>query len=141
MKEIVVCNPQGLVHAHGDAAADPEVRMAAFAASSDFARKFLFQKRIEEDDDYIRDTLAYVRLQLESFRIFSEHVLGRMLSTQTVAQTGTKLTQLNQGIETSLKYKKRLAEYAGIPIGSRLHQLRAAERNILHAIAPWDPSA
>ena len=55
-----------------------------------------------------------------------------MLSTQSVDVTGSNLTLLNQGLETSMGYKHCLAA-----TGKWLLQLQDAEKNVLEAIAPF----
>ena len=58
-----------------------------------------------------------------------------MLSAQSVRTTGTSLSLLSQGPETSTMYKRLLAEFLAIPTGKRLRQLQQADRNIRKAIA------
>lgn len=43
------------------------------------------------------------------------------------------LSTLNQGMETSLVYKKLIAEFAGVPIGENLLMFRRATKNIRKA--------
>jgi hypothetical protein len=82
--------------------------------------------------------ISFLRHKFDPFEVFFGCILGNMLSTQSIDVTGTNLTLLDQGIETSINYKRRLVEYLDIPTGPCLLQLLQAERNILEATAPFE---
>jgi hypothetical protein len=139
MTQVVERNPDLCSHAIGKAR-DPWVMVTAFSSSLDFALRDLLHARLNDDrnDETIGNVLlAFVRDQLSSYKTFSSCILGNMLSTQSMAETGSTLTMLNQGPETCLEFKKTLAAYLSIPTGKLLSRLRRAERNICEAIAPW----
>eukprot|EP00978_Attheya_sp_CCMP212_P030250 scaffold110542_cov52-Attheya_sp.AAC.2 len=124
--------------AGGEAKADHVVMTTAFA-SLPMAVDRMTELHLKGLDHEIKDYLLFIRRQLVPFETFSVCILGDMLSTQSAEDSGSYLTLLNQGIETSNTYKKLLAEYLGIPTGSWLRRLQQAERNVLEAIKPWTP--
>jgi hypothetical protein len=91
------------------------------------------------DDSKIREYLSYLQRELEPFELFQSCILGNMLTTQaTMKERVTPLTMLNQGPETSVAYKRRIAEYLGVPTGKWLCQLQAALRNTRNAIGDYE---
>ena len=116
---------------------DPEIMTLAFSGSQKMAEHTLLKLHVRGEDSKVKEHLAYLRRQLAPFETFSRCILGNMLSYQTTQATGTHLTLLNQGFETSITYKKSLADFLGIPTGTWLKHLQQAERNALEAIEPW----
>lgn len=140
MMQVVESNPYFYFHAIGKAKSDPWVLITALG-SLDFARKYLLNLRINGQEDEIHNAiLGFIRGQLSTFETFSRCILGNMLSTQSIANTGSNLTLLNQGPETCLVFKKTLAAYLGISTGKSLSRLRRAEDNVNDAIAAWLPT-
>ena len=140
MTQVVERNPDFCHLAIDKAFSDPWVVITALSTSLDFAQRYLLNARVTDPqyETMIQNgILGFVPDQLSSYATFSHCILGNMLSTQSMADTGSTLTMLNQGPETCLEFKKTLAAYLGIPMGKLLSRLRRAERNICEAIAPW----
>ena len=129
--------PSWLKQVTGKAAFDGRVYVAAFAASADLCKELFWDLHFSGRDRVIDNVVCYLRHEVNLFETFSECILGNMLSKQSVESTGSHLTLLNQGMETSFQYKTRLADYLGVPKGKWLQQLRQAERNVSDAIAPF----
>ena len=64
-----------------------------------------------------------------------------MLTHQSIQMANTPLTLLNQGHETSLRYKQLVAAYLGIPTGKRLTCLLRVRENVEATIAQWAPDS
>ena len=137
MRTVVERKPERYNDGSKEAKDDLEIMLLAFASLPDLANSQLLELHFHGENNVIINLLEYLRTALEPYKIFSSLVLGSMLSTQTMEHTGSNMTLLNQGLETSITYKKRLAEYLGIPTGKRLRLLLSAEQNILAAIKPW----
>eukprot|EP00978_Attheya_sp_CCMP212_P025298 scaffold81045_cov41-Attheya_sp.AAC.1 len=140
MLEVLEYHPELYSEARGEAKADHVVMTTAFACLP-VAVDRMTELLLKGLDHEIKNYLLFLRRQLVPFETFSVCILGNILSTQSVEDTGTYLTLLNQGIETSNTYKKSLAEYLGLPSGTWLCRLQQAERNVLEAIKPWTPDA
>ncbi|KAG7365832.1 protein of unknown function DUF4116 containing protein [Nitzschia inconspicua] len=124
--------------AGNEAAADPVVMTITFAALPHLASETMDKLHFNGHDDKIESYLSFLNLKLEMYDTFVCCILGNMLSTQSVITTGSSLTLLNQGHETSVVYKRLLAEYLGIPTGKWLCQLLQARANVNQAIDPFD---
>jgi len=75
---------------------------------------------------FLTDFAAKVRSRLYCHEGFVEGILCGM----TVEDADGTLTMLNQGQETSLEYKRQIAECIGIPMGKELRLLREASANL-----------
>lgn len=137
MLEVLDCHPGLYPQGGGTVKADYRAMAVAFASCPEIAKDTLLDLHVEGKDDQIESFLRYLRGQLEPFETFRTLILGSMLSTQSVEQTGTTLTLLNQGHETSAMYKREIAAYIGIPSGKRIWRLQQALQNTLEAVAPW----
>ena len=138
MKEVVEHQPQLVKLVEGEAASDLSVLFVALSTSCEFAKDYLLEAHLVGHDNFPDFVLCFIQRRLGAFDTFFKCILGNMLSAQSVEQSRSNLTLLNQGIETSFKYKNLLAEYADIPRGAKwLRQLRAAEKNASQAIALW----
>lgn len=71
---------------------------------------------------------------LNAHEVFSTVVLPAMSQP---TDSGCTLAGLNQGTETSRVYKKRMADYLGIPVGKKLRRHRSAMHN-LNRVLPND---
>ncbi|KAG7365829.1 protein of unknown function DUF4116 containing protein [Nitzschia inconspicua] len=138
MTQVVTKCPQLYSEVANEAAADPVIMTIAFAGLSHIASKTMDKLHFNGHDDKIEGYLSFLNSKLEMYDTFVCCVLGNMLSTQSVITTGSSLTLLNQGRETSVVYKRLLAEYLGIPTGKWLCQLKEARANVIQAIAPFD---
>jgi len=139
MSNLLERAPELYPNVFGAAKFDQTVMTIAFSGDSATAESAITDLHLYDGESVIRDYLCYLYKQLEPYRTFVSCILGNMLSTQSMETTGTRLTLLNQGLETSTRYKKLLAEYLGILTGKRLCQLIQAERNVLRAITCWTP--
>lgn len=140
MLEVVKHHPMLYLEARDDAYHDPRVMATAIAGSMELTERVLVSDlHFKGHDNMIRAFFDFLRRELEPFETFCSCILGNMLSTQSFQDTGNNLALLNQGPETCQMYKKRLAEYLGIPVGEWLCCLQKAERNAREAVAPfWD---
>ena len=137
MSRAIVHHPILYFDAKGDAKNNMGLMIMGFASCADQTRKAVLKYHFAGEDAVVDSCLKAIQEQLELSENFNSLILGNMLSTQCTEDTGTPLTMLNQGEETSLVYKKRLAEYLGLPTGKWLLTLQQARQNILDAIAPW----
>jgi hypothetical protein len=82
---------------------------------------------INDGDDFVfwTEFAAWVHDQVLAQESFVSLILGGIMSSSC------HLSVLNQGYETSLVYKKLLAEFVGIPMGKRLAVLRKASANLV----------
>lgn len=140
MLEVMDHHPELYANAAGDAKKDQWVMTTAFASCPNIAKDHFLALHLEGKEKDISDYLDFLEVQLGPFKIFCKYILANMLSTQSVGDTGTALTLLNQGMETSIEYKRRLAQYIGIPTGKWLWRLQQAEKNVREALAPWSQS-
>jgi hypothetical protein len=137
MLRVLDKHPDLYPQAHGLVKADLWAMALAFAGCPQVAKDALMELHIEGKDDVIESFLLFLRDRLEPYDNFRTLILGSMLSTQSVEQTGTALTLLNQGPETSAMYKKEIAAYLGIETGMELCRLQQAEQNSLQVVAIW----
>ncbi|CAB9506027.1 expressed unknown protein [Seminavis robusta] len=128
--KVVKHHPFLYTQATGSAKICLQVMAAAFAGCPEIAYRALADLPFKEQTNLVRRLQKYIHNELEPYSTFCSCVLGNMISTQSMASTGTSLTLLNQGLETSLRYKKLLAEYLGIPRGSDLKRLLRARDNV-----------
>jgi len=117
---------------HGD-----ELEAAALSASPAFAQKQMLRLNFDGNDALIEEVRADVRHCLERYDLFRSTILPCMLTTQSVAETKSNLSLLNQGPETSVVYKKLIAGYSGVPTGKQLRRFRQAHLSLCDAVAPW----
>eukprot|EP00977_Amphora_coffeiformis_P018695 scaffold6655_cov169-Amphora_coffeaeformis.AAC.12 len=105
-----------------------------FAAhSSRFTKHLILDMHFRGKDDVIQEHLRFIRSELNKYIAFLEFVCGA-----TVNRGECPLLMLNQGAETFLRLKKRLAlEFLQIPTGEWLNDLRQAEKNVTMAMQPW----
>jgi hypothetical protein len=137
MLEAVEHHPELYLEAAGEAKVDPVIMATAFAGSPNLAERVMTELHLRGEDDKIQSFLDFLLSQLSPLETFVECILGSMLSTHSVEDTGTNLTLLNQGLETSMKYKRLLAEYLGLPTGKCLCRLQQAESNVRKATTSW----
>ncbi|KAG7365831.1 protein of unknown function DUF4116 containing protein [Nitzschia inconspicua] len=138
MTQAVTQCPKLYLEAGDKVASDPVVMTIAFAGLSDLASKTMDKLHFDGDDDKIQSYLSFLNFNLELYDTFVSCVLGNILSTQSMESTASTLTLLNQGHETSVGYKRLLADYLGIPTGKWLCQLLQARANVTNAIEPFD---
>lgn len=124
MQEVLTHHPELYSEAEGEAKADPVVMTTAFASMPQLVVHKMSELHLKGLDNEINEYLVFLRNRLDPFDAFAACILGNMLSTQSVDDTGTNLILLNQGLETSSNYKRVLAEYLDIPTGTWLWQLQ-----------------
>ena len=78
----------------------------------------------------IENLVLKIHEKLKVHRAFVETVLCGMFRAD---DTGGAIFLLNQGTETSLSFKMRIAEYLDVPTGRELLLLRQASRNFTQA--------
>jgi hypothetical protein len=138
MVEVLKHRPEMYWEAKDAAANDPICTTIVFAASLELTTRKMRDLHFDGKNDEINRYSSFLRHKLDPYEVLFECILGNMLSTQSIDVTGTNLTLLNQGIETSINYKLRSVEYLDIPNGPWLLQLLQAERNVIKAIAPFE---
>ena len=124
---------------------DCDLALQAFAISSDVVIGWMQAEPEESDSDYD----PYSAEDIRFVRDYHGHLQGMLQARDDFVQTllcgisqgvnpGSNLTVLDQGSETSVAYKRRIAEYLGIATGKRLRQIRQAVANIQDALDEMD---
>ena len=124
---------------------DCDLALQAFAISSDVVIGWMQAELEDLDSDYDYDSAEDIRFVRWYHRRLQEMLQARDDFVQTLlggisqkVNAGSNLTVLNQGSETSVAYKRRIAEYLGIAAGKRLRQIRQAVVNIQDALDALD---
>lgn len=130
MLQVVEKNATLLRESSAQLAHDFEMALVAFGGSSAKSRDLAGLYDINDRDDiqFITEFAKEVREKVRSHENFVKRILCGMSTGKSV--TICRLPLLDQGQETSLAYKKLLAEYLGIPIGKELRLLRRASLNL-----------
>jgi len=108
---------------------DFDLAMLFFSGEEILVQEDVRRRRRMRNDQYIEVFQSEVSAHLNAHRIFSTTVLPAM-SLASNEDSHCTLAVLNQGAETSLGYKKLMAEYLGVPIGKQLGLHRKAFRNL-----------
>jgi len=91
-----------------------------------------------------REILDFVQERVDLHKMFVSTFLPCMLSTKSVADTGSVLSLLNLGPETLNVYKRLIAKFANVATGKTLWRLRRAHRHVRDAmlrLKPWEEDA
>jgi hypothetical protein len=101
----------------------------------------LYDMNDPDDFGFLTKLAVHVHEQVASHERFVSLILGGMTATaagekHNVSMDGFQLApslfaMLNQGDETSMVYKKLLAEFTGVPMGNEIHVLRRASANLV----------
>ena len=113
-------------------ARDFDLALVAFGGSGAQSRDLAGSHYDVNDRDDLTFLFSFalkVRAKIVSHDNFVKRVLCGM-SARHVDGDGFHLPLLDQGDETSLAYKKLLAEFLGVPMGSELRLLRRASTNL-----------
>lgn len=108
---------------------DLDVALAAFGSSPYLP----YECALGEDFSFLVKFARTVRNYLQVHSTFMKYILGSIDTADVDDQRGNSdcpLGLLNQGRETSLVYKKRIAEYVGLPSGERLRLLRSTSEKL-----------
>jgi len=129
---------------------DCDLALQAFAISSDVVIGWMQAELEDSDSDYDYDSAEDIRFVRWYHRRLQEMLQARDDFVQTflcgisqsvnntAADGSSNLTVLDQGSETSVAYKRRIAEYLGISTGKKLRQIRQAVANIQDALDVLD---
>jgi hypothetical protein len=109
MIQVLECHPHLWSTTVGEARSDPWVLTVALASSAEFAKSLLLDWHLNGKDNDIDTICRFIRDRFSAIDTFTRLILGNMLSTESIEDTGSNLTMLNQSIETSLEFKKSLA--------------------------------
>lgn len=115
-----------LSHAEDDLKHDYEILTAAVASKSvTIAACFSGDG---DDFDFLVSYAQYVRGKLKLFDVFVCEFLRGILTTETHVAPAKRcrLPMLDQGVETTIVFKRTIAQFLGVPLGKELHLLRAA---------------
>lgn len=124
MMQAVEKNGIVLHDAVGNLRQDFDLALTAFYNTNDLLDSY--DDHNLEDDQFINDFRRHLAANLQEHANF-QLVLGGM---SLGPDEGCSLGVLNQGHETSVIYKRLLAEYTGVAVGSELGRLRTAFRNV-----------
>jgi len=115
---------------------DFDVGLVAFSGDQDVlgdeVRRRREHRRGEQNDriELLNAFHSEVSVRLHAHKVFSTIVLPAMSQTSSNDSDGCALTVLNQGAETSIGFKKTIAQCIGVPTGKHLRLLRQASRNL-----------
>lgn len=122
--------PSFLVCASEQLKADKELVLLAFGMGSSRSVRAFVMERVQHEfvpgrRAFVRNLRAQTEVLLQEHKVFCETIL-RGISVDD----GSNLRMLDQGAETSLKYKKLIADLLGLPWGNDLQLLRRALLNM-----------
>lgn len=130
VKQLIEIQPCAYFCASHDVQADAAVVIKALATGSGaFAKDYV--KRVhntEHGEELLETFCTFLQLQLDWNETFMTSILLGISLQADASQR--PLSVLNQGTETSLVYKKLIAQYAGVPIQKRLLSYRRAHLNL-----------
>jgi len=139
MLKVVGINPNLIREASRKLSQDFEVALMAFGGGNGQKRAFersrdlpgMFDISDGDDLEFLTNFAKEVRARLESHESFIRLLCG-MSTKRSLGddEASCPLRLLNQGGETTIAYKKLLAQYAGISMGRELRQLRRASTNL-----------
>lgn len=143
MLQVVAINGQLLCEAWSHLSKDYDLAIVAFSSTPDLCSRY--DVNDNEDFMFLVSFAKYVRERIQEHDNFIQMLCGislssslrsirsKLRSTTTFIEKKEKqcyLQLLDQGNETSLAYKKLLAEFIGPPSGNLLKQLRQASVNL-----------
>jgi hypothetical protein len=119
MKKAIILDPFLFFCTSDTLQQDFDLRLIAFGSSVEVYNKFAGQP---VPAHFQESLLTSVEAKLSVHHAFSHLFLVGMEQPQYI------LSLLNNGWETSLSFKKAIAEYLGVPIGRELHLLRSCAK-------------
>jgi hypothetical protein len=138
MWKVVEAHPNLYIHAKGAARTSVAVMTICFAKCPNIASTTLLEMHAKGQDETIQKLVICITKALKLYETFQNCVLMSMLSNKTFESTGSPLSLLNQGPETSLKYKRLLADYLLVPRGKHLQRFRDAKKHVDAVISQWE---
>ena len=94
MSEVLEHHPELYADAPEHAKYSAELMTIAFARCPKIANNSLLKLHFSGEDGKIVSYLDFLQRQLEPYEIFQRWILGKMLSTQSIEDTGTLLILL-----------------------------------------------
>jgi hypothetical protein len=111
---------------------DFDVAVAAFSGPrTDHLEDYFFQCGDREEKKFLSEVLEKVQKKLKSHELYTKGFLYGMSEN---AGAGCHVRMLIQDAETTLAYKRLIAEFLDVPTGTELGRLRRASNNI----PTWD---
>lgn len=107
---------------------DYDLALIAFANSDTLYQSFDMMDR--SDAAFLNGFWYYLEARLQVHSNFMLILAAMSADSSFDAQSKSNLELLNQGTETSMKYKRLLAELLGVPVERELAQLRNAHRSL-----------
>jgi len=140
MLQVLEHDPSLLIYASEPLQQDTDIQLVAFgAATVKPVEVYLRRSKGRPGIDWARAFLQHTERLLTEHQVFLATVLmGMSPNVVRCSESTSTLTMLDQGNETSVSLKKRVAEYLGIPTGKKLRQLRQARQNLSQALARVD---
>lgn len=92
-----------------------------------------FNPLMQDDFDFLALFASYIRSRLELYESFVSTFLCGISVVRPPAQAPSircQLPRLDQGTETSVSFKRTIAQFAGIPFGAELRTLRKVSLNL-----------
>ena len=127
MLQVLEHDPALLIYASEPLQQDTDIQLVAFgSATVKPVEVYLRRSSGRPGVDWARAFLQHTERLLTEHQVFLATVLMGMSPNMVRSESSSTLTVLDQGNETSVSLKKRVAEYLGIPTGSKLRQLRQA---------------
>ena len=128
--QVVEKNATLLQESPSQLARDFDLALVAFGGSSTKSRDLAGLYDVNDRDDFIFliDFALKVRAKVVSHDNFVKRILCGMSASHV--DDRFHLPLLNQGNETSLVYKRLLADFLGVPMGTELRLLRQASMNL-----------
>ena len=139
MLQVVQCKPALFDVASENLQRDLDLAITAFAGPSALAEEHMTRLHFNGLDDVVNELVRSIRERLDWHDTFVATLLRGMSAspTNSTASTPLNLSLLNQGAETSVVYKKLIADFLNVPTGSELRLLRRAHEHVCDAIALW----
>ena len=114
-----------------------DVALRAFAGPVKNVERYIDASHYDGQDDFVRQCHSKIGRMLDLHKDFVSTILQGMSPPNDDARDGSTLSVLNQGVETSIVFKRLIAQYLDIPTGKRLTLLRRAYSNLSEAMKDW----
>jgi len=112
-------------YASGDLRVDDDLALIAFAGPRESVELYLQEDGNDNNRrrDFAKAFRHRLRVKLDTHDAFCKIFVFGM------TDSGSLISGLSQGVETSTGYKKLIAEFVGLPIGKELSRVRRADDN------------
>ena len=111
-----------------------ELVARALSHSQVYTKKYMNKRDDDEWRYWIESIYGRLRGELRRYVRFVRFFLSQLVDTKGGRSSTSPLRILNQGPETTLVYKKLIAEYLGVPFGKRLLIYNGACVNIRNVL-------